>query len=246
MKKIVLTAVLVWISLYDFAQTTDSAATQRMNGSQNKTNQVLSTARPLPGDETVAAIKEALVQGVNASTSRLAASSGYFKDAAVKIGLPEDIRKLEPKFRTLGMGNVLDQTVQSMNEAAEDAAKSAAAIFINVIKQMKVTNATGILKGSDTAATWYLKKTAYNDVAIAWRPVVESSMKKMNTAQYWAETLVVYNKLAIFPLTINVTEYVTDQALKGLFFYIGEEEKKIRNNPAARESSLLKKVFANQ
>jgi len=177
------------------------------------------------------------------STGKLSATDGFLKDAVVKILMPEEVRKVEPRFRALGMGKIFDQATESLNRAAEDASRQASPIFIEAIKKMSVQDALGILKGSDTAATAYLKKATSNDLTNAFRPVIESSLKKVDATKYWKDVFTLYNKFAPIPVTADINEYVTDRALRGIFYYVGEEEKKIRENPAARVTEILKTVF---
>ena len=133
-----------------------------------------------------------------------------------------------------------------MNHAAEDASKSAAPIFLNSIKQMKIQDAVDILKGTDTAATYYLKRTTSPELTNAFKPVIENSLKKVNATKYWTDVFTLYNKVATTPVNTDINSYVTERAMNGIFYYIGEEEKKIRRNPAERVSDILKKVFGSK
>ena len=251
MKKIVFIALLIWTCGQGSAQQKDStSAGSKLGGFLKKANSVLNSNKSGTGslttDEIVAGLKEALAQGTGKTTSQLSVANGFFKDAAVKILLPDNVRKVEQKMRLLGMGKLVDQAVESMNHAAEDASKSAAPIFINSIKQMKVQDAVDILKGTDTAATYYLKKTTSNQLTTAFRPVIETSLKKVNATKYWTDVFTLYNKVSTTPVNTDINAYVTDRALNGIFYYIGEEEKKIRTNPAARVTDILKKVFGSK
>ena len=143
------------------------------------------------------------------------------------------------------MGKQVDEAILSMNRAAEDACKSAAPIFGNAIKQMSFQDALGILKGSDTAATGYLRGKTTTELSSAFRPVIEKSMQKVDATKYWNTLITAYNKI---PLTAKVnpdlSAYVTDKALSGIFYQVAVEEKNIRKDPLARTSDILKKVFA--
>ena len=200
----------------------------------------------LSSDEIIAGLKEALSVGASTSTNKLSTADGFFKDAAVKILMPEQVRKVEKKMRLLGMGKMVDNAILSMNRAAEDASKSAAPIFLDAIKGMSIKDALNILRGADTAATGYLRKTTSNPLTEAFRPVIESSLAKVDATKYWKDVFSVYNKFSSEPVNTDLNAYVTDKALSGIFFYVGEEEKKIRKDPAARATDLLKKVFANK
>jgi hypothetical protein len=200
----------------------------------------------LSTEEIVSGLKEALSVGAKNSSGKLAAANGFFKDAAVKILMPEEMKKVESRLRALGMGKMVDDAILSMNRAAEDASKTAAPIFVDAIKKMSVQDAVGILKGADTAATSYLRKTTVNDLTTAFTPIVEESLKKVNATKYWKDLATAYNKFSSTPVNTNLNEYVTGRALNGLFYYVGEEEKKIRTNPAARVSDILQKVFGSK
>ena len=200
----------------------------------------------LSNDEVIAGLKEALSVGASNSTDKLSAANGFFKDAAVKILMPDQVRKVEKKMRLLGMGKMVDNAILSMNRAAEDASKSAAPIFLNAIKGMSIKDALNILRGTDTAATGYLRKTTSNPLTDAFRPVIESSLAKVDATKYWKDVFSVYNRFSSEPVNTDLNAYVTERALSGIFFYVAEEEKKIRKDPAARATDLLKKVFANK
>ena len=132
-----------------------------------------------------------------------------------------------------------------MNRAAEDASKSAAPIFLSAIKSMTVTDALTILRGTDTAATGYLRKSTTPELTSAFRPVIEESLKKTDAAKYWKDVFTAYNRFSSKPVETDINSYVTTKALGGLFYYVAQEEVNIRKNPAGRVTDVLKKVFAN-
>lgn len=200
----------------------------------------------LTTDEIAAGLKEALSVGAEQSGKKLSALDGYFGNAAIKVLMPEEAKKVEQKLRSLGMGKQVDQAILSMNRAAEDAAKSAAPIFINAIKQMTIQDAMGILKGGDLAATNYLKNKTTVSLTESFRPVIEQSLKKVDATKYWNTVFTTYNQFSKEKVNTDLSAYVTEKALSGIFFQVGEEEKKIRKDPMARTSEILKKVFANQ
>jgi len=248
MKKVLLSSLFIFLASHVFCQK-DSSISGSLNELFKKAGSVLNSSRSgssLSSDQIVAGLKEALSIGARNSTGKLSAIDGFFRDAAVKILMPEEVRKLESSMRAFGMGKIMDQAIQSLNRAAEDASRQASPIFINAIKKMTVQDALGILRGSDTAATSYLKKSTSNDLTNAFRPVIENSLKKVNATKYWKEVFTLYNRFATMPVTADINEYVTDRALKGIFYYVGEEEKKIRENPAARVTEILKTVFGNK
>ncbi len=199
----------------------------------------------LSSEEIIAGLKEALSKGANNSAGKLSQVDGFLADAAVKILMPEQVQKVEKKMRMLGMGKMVDNAILSMNRAAEDAAKSAAPIFLDAIKGMSISDALNILRGPDTAATGYLKKSTTNPLTEAFRPVIETSLAKVDATKYWKDVFSVYNKFSSEPVNTDLSAYVTERSLKGIFYYVAEEEKKIRKDPAARGTELLKKVFGN-
>jgi hypothetical protein len=240
MKKLSLLAIITAISLGAVAQ---GGLLNKAKDALNKTKG--SGSSSLSTEEIVSGLKEALSVGATNSSGKLSAADGFFKDAAVKILMPEQVQKAEKRMRMLGMGKLVDNTILSMNRAAEDASKSAAEIFIKSIRQMSVTDALGILRGTDTAATSYLRKTTTAELTTAFRPVIEASLQKVDATKYWKDFFSAYNKFSSEPVNTDLTAYVTERAMKGIFFYVAEEEKKIRKDPAARVSDILKKVFSN-
>jgi hypothetical protein len=250
MKKVIALATFLVVAGTGFSQK-DSSSSKGINGFLKKAGSVLNSSKSTTGsslstDEIISGLKEALSVGAQNSTGKLSAVDGFLKDAAVKILMPEDVRKVETKLRALGMGKLVDQAVTSINRAAEDASKQAKPIFVTAIKKMSVQDALGILRGPDTAATAYLKRSTTNDLTNAFMPIIESSLKKVNATKYWSDVANLYNKISPKPVTADLNEYVTAGALKGIFFYVGEEEKKIRKDPAARVTSILQKVFGAQ
>ena len=248
MKCIIASFSLVLASLSLSAQNDSSA---NLNGMFKKASSLFgkksaSSSSNLSGSEIVSGLKEALSIGAQKSGDRLSATDGFFKDAAVKILLPEQVRKVENKMRVLGLGNMVDNAELSMNRAAEDASKAAAPIFLNAIKQMTVSDALTILRGSDTAATGYLRKTTSPELISAFRPVIEASLKKVNATKYWKDVFDTYNKFASNPVDTDINSYVTARALDGIFYYVAQEEIGIRKDPAARVTDILKRVFGSR
>lgn len=240
MKKLSLLAI---VTLFTLGVSAQGGLLNKAKDAFNKTKGTGGSA--LSTEEIVSGLKEALSVGATNSSGKLSAADGFFKDAAVKILMPEQVQKVEKKMRMLGMGKLVDNTILSMNRAAEDASKSAADIFIKSIRQMSVSDALGILRGTDTAATSYLRKTTTAELTNAFRPVIETSLQKVDATKYWKDLFSAYNKFSSEPVNTDLTAYVTERAMKGIFFYVAEEEKKIRKDPAARVSDILKKVFSN-
>lgn len=213
-------------------------AQQVLNG-MNTGTPALSTA------EIASGLREALRIGTQNGTGKLAAADGFFSNAAVKILMPEEAKKVESTLRSIGLGSLVDKAVLSMNRAAEDAAKSATPIFVDAIKNMTITDALGILKGGEYAATNYFKDKTTVSLTNAFRPVIEKALTKVDATKYWNDVFTAYNKFAAKPVNTNLAGYVTERSLAGIFYEVGQEELKIRKDPAARVTELLKKVFGS-
>lgn len=244
MKKIFVSCSLLFVTLFATAQNDSS----RTGGLLKKAGGILSGVRTgssgsLSTDQIAAGLKEALSIGAEKSVNKLSSMDGFLKDAAVKILLPPELQAVEKKMRMLGLGKVFDNAVTSMNRAAEDASKSAAPIFVNAVKNMSIQDAAGILRGSDTSATAYLRKATTSQLTEAFRPVIEQSLVKVDATKYWKDVFTAYNKFSSTPVNTDLNAYVTEKALNGLFFYVAKEEKNIRENPGARVNDLLKTVF---
>jgi len=245
MKKLVLLTALSFSYSLIFAQTGGlngllKKASSTVSGTNSTSGSSLST------DQIVAGLKEALNVGAQNSASKLSAADGFFKDAAVKILMPDEAKKVESTLRSMGMGKLVDDAILSVNRAAEDASKTAAPIFVNAVKSMSVKDALGILQGADTAATSYLRKTTNTDLTASFKPVIEQSLQKTNATKYWSEVFTAYNKVSLKKVDPDLTNYVTSKALNGIFYYVGEEEKKIRTNPTAQVTDILKQVFGKK
>ena len=198
----------------------------------------------LSTDDVARGLKEALNVGVEKGTKKLSAVDGFFKDAAVKILLPPEAQKIEQTLRGLGLGSQVDDAILSMNRAAEDAAKSAAPIFVNAIKQMSIQDAWGILKGGDSSATKYLRTKTTAPLTTAFSPVINQSLAKVDATKYWNTLVNTYNDIPfVHKVNSDLAAYVTDKALSGIFYQVAQQELQIRKDPLARTSDLLKKVF---
>ena len=197
----------------------------------------------LSSDQIISGLKEALTVGTENGSKKLSAVDGFFKDAAIKILMPAEAQKAEKTLRSFGMGKFVDDAILSMNRAAEDAAKSASPIFINAIKQITIQDGIGILRGNDNAATEYLKSKTAASLTEAFRPVVELSLQNVGATKHWNTVFTNYNKVSAEKINPELTAYVTEKALAGIFYQVAQEEQKIRKDPAARTSDLLKKVF---
>lgn len=190
-------------------------------------------------------LMEALVQGAANGSESLAKLDGYFKNPPVKILFPPEAQKIETTLRDLGMNKMCDDVIQSLNRAAEDAAAEAKPILINSIRAMTINDAMDILFGANNAATEYLKKTTTTQLTNTFKPVIDSSLKQVGATKYWSDAVHYYNKIPLVEdLNPDLTSYVTQKALDGLFYMIEQEELKIRQDPGARVSQIVKEVFA--
>ena len=189
------------------------------------------------------ALKQALTIGTQNSANKLSSVDGFFADAAVKILMPPEAQNVEKTLRQFGLGSLVDKTILSLNRAAEDAAKSATPIFVNAIKQMTISDALGILQGGDFAATNYFKDKTTAALTAAFSPVITNSLSKVDATKYWSDMFTAYNKFSTKKVPTDLNAYVTQKAIDGIFYEVGLEEQKIRKDPAARVTDLLKQVF---
>ena len=238
----------LFISIFSYAQKdTSSSASKLFKKAGGLFNKAKGGGGGLTNDDIVAGLKEALSVGAKNSAGKLSAMDGFFKNQAIKLLIPPEAKKVESALRSAGLGSQVDKAILSMNRAAEEASKSAAPIFVDAIKQMSFQDALGILKGADTAATSYLKGKTTSPLTASFRPVIEEALKKTDATKYWKDLFDTYNRLPTTIKKINpdLPAYVTDKALYGMFIQVAEEEKKIRKDPAARVSDILKKVFGS-
>ena len=197
----------------------------------------------LSNDDIISGLKEALRVGTDSSSKKLSKMDGFFGDAAIKILMPQEAQEVEKTLRSVGMGKMVDKAVLSMNRAAEDAASGIGDIFWTSIKQMSVNDGLQILQGGDFAATDYLKKTTTSELTEKFRPVIEASLTKVDATKYWKDVFSKYNMFSSKQVNTDLTAYVTEKALAGLFHNISLEEQKIRKDPSAQVTGILKKVF---
>ncbi|HET9285510.1 MAG TPA: DUF4197 domain-containing protein [Candidatus Angelobacter sp.] len=198
-------------------------------------------------DRVAAGLKEALTVGTRNAVASTGRVDGFLKNAAIKILLPEKLRGIGKGLRAVGMGQQVDSLEVGMNRAAEQAAPAARQIFINAVKQMTISDARQILSGGDTAATDYFKSKSTDQLTAAFAPIVHQSMENVGVVRQ-------YNKLMQNPLAgelaqnkdFDLDQYVVGKTMDGLFYMIGEEEKKIRHDPAAQTTALLREIFGNK
>ena len=197
--------------------------------------------------EVAAGLRQALDFGIDKQVTKLAQENGFFSNELVRIGLPPELQKVDKTLRDVGLDALADEGLKVLNRAAEDAVQEATPIFVDAVKQITFTDARNILLGDDTAATSYLAQKTTDPLYSKFNPVITTSLEEVGANRVWANIINKYNAL---PLTSNVNpdlaDYVTQEALEGVYTMIAIEEKEIRNNFAARTTNLLKRVFGLQ
>jgi Protein of unknown function (DUF4197) len=210
-------------------------------------NKTLGEGTPLTTAEVAEGLKEALIKGISTGSDLASQQDGYFKNPEIKIPFPPEVKKVEDKLRQIGLGGEVDKFVMTLNRGAEDAAKEAKPIFVSAIRSMTIQDAWGILKGQPDAATQYLKRTTSLQLKEKFKPVIQNSLSKVNATRYYGDIVNTYNKIPLTEdINPNLDDYATDKAIEGLFLMIAKEEKNIRQDPLARTTELLKKVFSAQ
>ena len=194
-----------------------------------------------------AGLKEALNIGISNGADKLSQKDGYLK-SAYKIFLPEEVQKVTERLQVIpGFDNVENRMLELLNRGAEDAAKKAKPIFVSAIKSMTIRDAMDILMGQDNAATDYLNRSTNKQLYSAFKPEVRKSLDKVNATKYWKDAITAYNKIPfVQKMNPDINDYVTNEAMKGLFSMVEKKEIDIRKNVSARPTDLLKRVFAKQ
>ncbi len=200
----------------------------------------------LSNDDIVKGLKEALTIGSNNSAGNASKVDGYYKHPVIKIPFPKDAQVVETTARDVGMGSQVDKFVMTINRAAEDAAKSSAPIFVAAVKNMTINDGMTILKGKDDAATTYLRNSTSVELKSKFKPIIQASINKVEVTKYWKPLIDTYNKVPfVEKMNPDLNEYICNKALDGLFYLVSQEELKIRKDPVARVTDILKKVFVN-
>ncbi|MCB9202622.1 MAG: DUF4197 domain-containing protein [Flavobacteriales bacterium] len=208
---------------------------------ENTTNVILGQGDVSSG------LKQALELGVTSGVQQLGKQNGFLNNSAVKILYPEELQKVDKTLRSIGLGSVADEGLKLLNRAAEDAVTEAAPIFKNAITSMSFSDATSILMGGDNAATNYLKSKTTTSLETAFEPKVKNSFSKVGADKVWNDIITKYNSIpTVKKVNPDLTNYVTQQAINGLFTMVAQKEAGIRNNVSERTTPLLQKVFAKQ
>lgn len=201
----------------------------------------------LSESEIAGGLRQALDKGIDTQVSQLTREGGFFENELVRISLPPELQKVDRTLRDVGLDALADEGLMVLNRAAEEAVKEATPIFINAVQEITFADARTILMGNDTAATNYLSQRTTGELYEKFNPVVQTSLDEVGATQVWNTIIKRYNGL---PLTSKVNpdlpDYVTGEALKGVFTMIAVEEKQIRNQLSARTTDLLRKVFSLQ
>lgn len=216
-----------------------------------KSKDVTGTITPsngnLTNEEVVSGLKEALTRGAKTSAEKASVTDGFYKNALVFIQFPPEAMAMRDRLIKLGLEKKVTEFEQSMNRAAEEAAKDAFDIFSQAVKDMSVGDGFAILNGSDSSATHYLREKTTASLTVKFAPIVKAAMDKVNVTAYWTPLATTYNKLpGVTKQNPDLEAYVTSKAIDGLMKLIREQEAKIRQDPAAQVSELLQKVFGKK
>ncbi|MDN3666750.1 DUF4197 domain-containing protein [Algibacter miyuki] len=214
---------------------------------QQVVSQLPQTGSVLGTTDIAAGLRQALDLGIDKQVTKLTQTDGFFKNDLVKILLPEELQKVDKALRDIGLSSLADEGLKVLNRAAEDAVKEATPIFVNAVKDITFADAKDILLGNNDAATQYLTTKTQTDLYAKFNPVIKNSFSKVGADEIWSNLITKYNAL---PFTKNVnadlTDYVTGEALKGVYNMIAVEETEIRTKASSRTTELLQKVFALQ
>lgn len=215
-------------------------------GGNNSNN---SGGNGLTNAEIVQGLKNALEVGIKNAVNLTSKVDGFNKNLEIRIPWPAEAQEARQKLIDLGMQSQVDKFEETLNRAAEEASKGAIDIFIDAITSMTINDAMGILKGQENAATDYLKRTTSNALKEKFRPIVQNAIEKVELTKYWNPLMTAYNQTTTFTrkekINPDLKEYVTNLAIQGLFKMVEKEEKKIRKDPIARVTDILKKVFGS-
>ncbi|RKS98748.1 DUF4197 domain-containing protein [Flavobacterium sp. 123] len=199
------------------------------------------------GVDIAGGLREALNNGISKQVTKLTAVDGFYKNEAVKILLPEELRKVDSGLRKMGLSALADEGLKVLNRAAEDAVKESTPIFVDAVRNITFTDAKTILMGNENSATTYLQNSTSTALYGKFNPVIKNSFNKVGADKVWTNIITKYNSIPLVnKVNPDLTDYVTNQAMNGVFKMIAVEEKNIRTNLSSRTSVLLQKVFAMQ
>lgn len=216
---------------------------QELKSAASKAKEVITT-KELSKSEIASGLKEALVVGVSNSSELASEEGGFNNNNLIRIPFPSEAEKMKSTLINVGLNLQVKQFEESLNSAAEEASKFAKEIFITTVKNMAITDAFKILKGEDNAATIYLKKQTSEELYKKFKPVVKKAIENVHVTKYWGQLSARYNALPMTKkVNTDIEDYVINKTIDGLYILIAKEEKNIRNNPSARVTELLQKVF---
>ncbi|TGE28838.1 DUF4197 domain-containing protein [Hymenobacter metallicola] len=197
--------------------------------------------------EAAMGLKEALTQGITKGADQASKQDGFYLNRLIRIPFPPDAQRVATSLRAIGLGSQVDKFELSLNRGAEDAARSAKPIFLSAIKSLTFKDVWGILTGEKDAATNYLKRTTTSQLTTAFKPIIQQSLDKVNATRYYTDLTTRYNMIPLVkPVQTDLNQYATDKAIGGLFTLIAQEEANIRENPVARTTELLRRVFGGK
>ena len=228
--------------LLGFSGCTASQIQQTMDG----LNGAMANGQPLTQTEVASGLREALSQGISRGATQASQTDGFYKNSLIRIPFPAEVQRVENTLRKVGLGAEVDKFVLTLNRGAEDAAKSAVPIFISAIKQLTFTDVWNILRGDQDAATQFLKRTTTNQLTAAFSPIMRQSLDKVNATKYYTDIINQYNRIPLVQkANPDLQSYATQKAIDGLFVLVAQEEANIRENPVARTTELLRRVFGS-
>lgn len=203
---------------------------------------------PVTDADIISGLKQALNIGIEKQVSKLTMEDGFYKNELVKILLPQELQKVDKTLRDIGLSSLADEGLKILNRAAEDAVKEATPIFVDAVKNITFEDAKNILLGADNAATNYLENNTSEALYTKFHPVIKNSFQKVGADEIWNNLINKYNNLPLVFNKVNpdLTDYVTNEALDGVYTMIAVQEKEIRTDVASRTSTLLQRVFALQ
>ena len=221
-----------------------SCTSAQFSSAVRSANDLLIDSQELTTTDVISGLKEALVKGAEYSTNSASRLDGYFKNPEITIPFPPEIENIQTKLRQVGLNKPVDDFILSINRAAEKAAGEAKPLFVAAITSMTIEDAWTILKGDDHAATSYLRKTTSAQLESKFEPVIEDALNKVNATKYYEVMVTQYNRIPfVKKVDTDLTHYVNQRAMDGLFLLVAKEEEKIREDPLARTTELLKRVF---
>lgn len=244
MKKLVKSGLIIFTSITLFTGCdVVNEALSTLGGNSGTTESGLSN------DEVISGLKGALDVGIKNATGLTSKTDGFLKNPEIKLPFPADAQKIKDNAVKLGLSSQIVKIEETLNRAAEEASKEATPIFVNSIKNMSISDAMGLLNGGDGSATRFLKNTTTAELKAAFKPKVEAAISKVKLTEYWEPVVSKYNMSTTFTgeekINTDLTDYVLTMAIDGLFKMVEKEENKIRKDPLARVTDILKKVFGS-